>query len=94
MKTLPLLLFVSLLGSRASAAEPDIWEAPLPPQPSESRPFRPVKVPKWVEETLCVGYTLSAMDSKARAKATEHGVTISEMNFVDPYYPYYDSKLL
>src|SRR5277367_1880769 len=34
------------------------------------------------------------MDSKARAKAAAHGVKISQMGFVDPFYPYYDSKLL
>jgi len=93
MKSL-LLLCVSLIAQQTSAAEPNIWEAPLPAQPSESKPFRPVKVPKWVEETLGVGYTLSAMDSKSRENAAKHGVTISEMNFVDPFYPYYDSKFL
>jgi len=79
VKTSPaLLLGFFLLTPIANAAEPNIWEAPLPPQPSETKPFRPVKVPAWVEETLGVGYTLSAMDSKARAKAAEHGVTISD----------------
>src|SRR4029078_10911771 len=40
------------------------------------------------------GYTLSVMDGAGRARAAEHGVTISEMGFVDPFYAYYDSKLL
>jgi hypothetical protein len=47
-----------------------------------------------VQDTVGCGYTLSVMDGKARAKAAEHGVTISEMGFVDPFYAYYDSKLL
>jgi hypothetical protein len=47
-----------------------------------------------VQETIGCGYTLSGMDTKARASAAAHGVTISEMGFVDPFYPYYDSKLL
>jgi hypothetical protein len=47
-----------------------------------------------VQETIGCGYTLSVMDSKARANAAAHGVTLSEMGFVDPFYAYYDSKLL
>src|SRR5262249_14967777 len=34
------------------------------------------------------------MDGKARAAAAAHGVTLSEVGFVDPFYAYYDSKLL
>jgi hypothetical protein len=34
------------------------------------------------------------MDTKARTAAAAHGVTISELGFVDPFYAYYDSKLL
>lgn len=64
------------------------------PQPFDAGPFRAVRVPAWVEETLGAGYTLSAMDSAARARAARHGVTLSEMGFVDPFYAYYDSKLL
>ena len=63
-------------------------------QPFDAMPFRQVRVPAWVQETIGCGYTLSGMDSKARAAAAAHGVTISEMGFVDPFYPYYDSKLL
>ena len=63
-------------------------------QPFDTAPFRQVRVPAWVQETIGCGYTLSGMDSKARAAAAAHGVTISEMGFVDPFYPYYDSKLL
>ena len=59
---------------------------------SEAPP--PVRIPKWVQETSGVGYTLSAMNLAQRTEAVRRGVTISEMNFVDPFYPYYDSKLL
>lgn len=34
------------------------------------------------------------MSSEQRAEAAAHGVAISEMGFVDPFYTYYDSKLL
>jgi hypothetical protein len=63
-------------------------------QPFDKGPFRPVRIPAWVEETVGCGYTLSVMDGKARAAAAAHGVTLSEMGFVDPFYAYYDSKLL
>ena len=63
-------------------------------QPFDAAPFRQVRVPAWVQETIGCGYTLSGMDTKARAAAAAHGVTISELGFVDPFYPYYDSKLL
>lgn len=84
------------VASFAAAGDdkPTIWEAPLPLQPLDGTPFRPVKVPAWVQDTTGVGYTLSGMDTAARTEAVKHGVTISEMGFVDPFYPYYDSKLL
>lgn len=78
----------------AADAKPDIWDEPLPPQPFDKQPFRPVKVPAWVRDTLGVGYTLSVMSSADRKAAAAMGVTISEVGFVDPFYAYYDSKLL
>jgi Beta-galactosidase trimerisation domain len=84
-----------LLGQNAPAADDlAIWEEPTLSQPYETKPFRPIKIPAWVEKTLGCGYTLSGMDTAARTRAVAHGVTISEMGFVDPFYPYYDSKLL
>jgi len=71
-----------------------IWDRVIAPQPFDKTPFRQVKIPKWLQETVGCGYTLSVMDSAARAEAAKHGVTISEMGFVDPFYAYYDSKLL
>jgi hypothetical protein len=47
-----------------------------------------------VQETIGAGYTLSGMDTKGREAAAAHGVTLSELGFVDPFYAYYDSKLL
>lgn len=78
----------------AADPKPEIWDDPLPPQPFDKQPFRPVKVPAWVRDTLGVGYTLSGMTSADRKAAAGMGVTISEVNFVDPFYAYYDSKLL
>ncbi|HEX4611554.1 MAG TPA: alpha-amylase family protein [Urbifossiella sp.] len=77
----------------APLAAADAPVAP-PPRPAGAVPFTPVVIPAWVEETIGAGYTLSAMDSKARAEAARHGVTLSETGFVDPFYAYYDSKLL
>ena len=73
---------------------PDIWGQTILAQPFDKGPFREVKLPAWVQETTGVGYTLSGMDSAERKAAAEMGVTISEMGFVDPFYAYYDSKLL
>lgn len=80
-------------------SQESIWAERILSQPFEERfhdgePFHAVRIPSWLEETIGCGYTLSGMDAKARAAAVRHGVTISEMGFVDPYYPYYDSKLL
>ncbi len=71
-----------------------IWGPASMPQPFERQPLREIKVPGWLQETVGCGYTLSVMDSKGRSAAATHGVTISEMGFVDPFYSYYDSKLL
>ncbi|HEX3150137.1 MAG TPA: ThuA domain-containing protein [Gemmataceae bacterium] len=91
-----ILLLAAWLAVPISAiAQPrDIWADPVLPQPFDTTPFRPIRVPAWVQDTIGCGYTLSVMDSKARAAAAAHGVTISEMGFVDPFYAYYDSKLL
>ena len=91
------LLFLALLAGVPGFAQkpaPGIWEAPVLKQPFDTAPFRPIRVPDWVQNTTGCGYTLSVMDSKARTAAAAHGVTISEMGFVDPFFAYYDSKLL
>jgi type 1 glutamine amidotransferase len=87
---------LSLCGdlALAQAEHSGIWDATIMAQPFDREPFRQIKVPKWVSETIGCGYTLSVMDGKARAAAAAHGVTISEMGFVDPFYAYYDSRLL
>ncbi len=94
MLVLTLLAALGLGQNEAKTDELPIWDEPTLSQPFETKPFRPVKIPTWVEETLGCGYTLSGMDTAARTRAVKHGVTISEMGFVDPFYPYYDSKLL
>lgn len=71
-----------------------IWGKTILKQPHDKEPFREVRVPAWVEETLGVGYTLSGMNFEQRKRAAEAGVTISEIGFVDPFYAYYDSKFL
>jgi hypothetical protein len=77
-----------------SAHEPPIFEKPIASQPFDLQPFRPIHIPAWVQNITGVGYTLSGMNYAQRELAVKHGVTISEMNFVDPFYPYYNSKLL
>lgn len=89
---------MALLTIYSSAAAEDdaatIWGPEIMAQPFDDGPFRAIRVPAWVEETVGCGYTLSVMNFENRRKAVEHGVTISEMGFVDPFYAYYDSKLL
>jgi hypothetical protein len=78
----------------AEPKEPNIWGHTVLPQPFEKAPFREVKVPAWVQDSTGAGYTLSVMKSAQRKEAAEAGVTISEVGFVDPFFAYYDSKLL
>ncbi len=63
------------------------------PQPFDTVAFHEIAVPPWVEETIGCGYTLSVMDGPARQRAAAHGVTISEMGFVDPFYDYRFTRL-
>lgn len=83
-----------LLLMLATVADGPFEDRAILPQPFDREPFHAVRIPGWVEETMGAGYTLSGMDTDARKKAVEHGVTISEMGFVDPFYAYYDSALL
>lgn len=72
-----------------------LWEAkPIMAQPFESHPFHAIRVPDWVSETLGCGYTLSVMNSEQRKSASLHGVTLSELGFVDPFFTYYESQYL
>jgi hypothetical protein len=64
------------------------------PQPHDKGPFHEIRVPEWAQDTTGVGYTLSVMNSTERKVAAELGATISEVGFVDPFFAYYDSKLL
>jgi len=82
------------LPSLVRGDDPGIWDSPIMNQPFDREVFRQVRVPDWVQETTGCGYTLSGMDTKARTTAAAHGVTISELGFVDPFYAYYDSKRL
>jgi hypothetical protein len=88
------ILFIALAVTSAGAAGPSIWGEVIMPQPFDKEAFREVRIPEWLENTTGCGYTLSGMDTRGREAAAAHGVTISEMGFVDPFYAYYDSKLL
>lgn len=82
-------------GPAISIAEmPEIWSKAISPQPFDKFMFQQIRIPDWVQDTIGCGYTLSVMDTAARERAVSHGVTISEMGFVDPFYAYYDSRLL
>src|SRR5271156_872893 len=93
---LAILGVLAILASRAIAQQPapGIWDEAIMAEPFETRPFRSIKIPKWVQETVGCGYTLSVMDAKGRAEAASHGVSISEMGFVNPFFACYESKLL
>ena len=58
------LLLAACLAAPASAQSKDIWADPVLPQPFDTQPFRPIKVPAWVEDTVGCGYTLSVMDTQ------------------------------
>jgi len=96
-KILAMLLWSMMMPITCAWAQHDdcgIWGEAIMAQPFDTMPFRAVKIPEWVQETTGCGYTLSVLDSTGRARAAAHGVTISEMGFVDPLFAYYDSKLL
>ena len=86
--------FALARGQTAPPASADIWGRVIAPQPFDKAPFREIRPPEWVQNTLGVGYTLSGQSREKRQRAVQAGVTISEMGFVDPFYAYYDSKLL
>ncbi len=84
-----------LVGGTAQSQAPErIWDRPIMSQPFETAPFHQIKIPEWVQDSTGCGYTMSVMDSVGRKAAAAHGVTISEMGFVDPFFTYYASKLL
>jgi len=89
------LMFLRVAGSLAAQESgPKVWDRQIAAQPFDTQPFYQVQIPDWLQKTVGCGYTLSVMDTAARTEAARHGVTISEMGFVDPFYAYYDSKLL
>ena len=97
--TLPVRLIIfcvtACLTSAIIAQEPaKIWGRKILAQPFDKEPFRQIAIPEWVQDTLGCGYTLSVMDRQQREQAAAHGVRLSEMGFVDPFYAYYDSQLL
>jgi len=96
MKLVLALSTWALLVPTLFAQEPhrEIWGRPVMRQPFDKEPLRPIEIPGWVQETLGCGYTLSVMSASQREAAAKHGVTLSEMGFVDPFYAYYDSQLL
>lgn len=89
-----LSVLIGIIAIPGSATEPAVWDAPVMAQPFDAAPFHQVKIPAWITETLGCGYTLSGMNTAQREQAVAHGVTISEMGFVDPFFAYYDSRLL
>ncbi|MFN0199212.1 MAG: ThuA domain-containing protein [Planctomycetaceae bacterium] len=95
-RCLTVYCFLLLVATLICAADepPRIFDREVAAQPFDKKPFHQIAIPDWLEDTLGCGYTLSVMSSDQRRAAASHGVTISEMNFVDPFYAYYDSKLL
>ena len=88
-------IYGTLMARLAQAQSgPGIWEGPIMAQPFDVKPFHAVRVPDWVQETIGCGYTLSIMDSAARAAAARHGVTLSELGFVNPLFACYESRFI
>ena len=95
--TLVIGLACALIAPSANAQQPKpdaAWDAVIMPQPFDKGEFRQVRIPEWVKGTIGSGYTLSVMDTAARERAAAHGVTISEMGFVNPFFACYESKLI
>ncbi len=89
------LFVLAILPACVYAQTPGkIWDREILAQPFDKEPFRQIAIPDWLQDTLGCGYTLSVMSSEQRAEAAAHGVAISEMGFVDPFFTYYDSTLL
>jgi hypothetical protein len=91
------LIAMAMLAQVAIAQETSsdaIWGRRILAQPFDVAPFYEIAIPEWVQETVGVGYTLSVQNAEQRQRAVAAGVTISELGFVDPFYCYYDSKLL
>jgi hypothetical protein len=89
-----LCLFCMMAMTACADDRASLWDGTVMSQPFDKVPFQRIRIPAWLQDTVGCGYTLSGMDSAARAAAAKHGVTLSELNFVDPFYPYYDSQLL
>jgi hypothetical protein len=89
-----LLIALGLISPTPAQDSRGIWESPVLSQPFERKPFQPIRIPEWVQNTVGVGYTLSGQNTAGRERAAAAGVTISEMNFVDPFFTYYESQLL
>src|SRR5579885_1329142 len=88
------MLLVVLAEPAAAQDDVSLWDGEVLSQPFDKMPFHRIRVPAWLDETLGCGYTLSVMDAAGREAAAQHGVTLSEIGFVDPFYAYYDSHLL
>ncbi|HET6422208.1 MAG TPA: alpha-amylase family protein, partial [Planctomycetaceae bacterium] len=91
---LSVILAIGFTTGSLAAQDHKLWDGKVMPQPFERQPFHRIRIPAWVQDTIGCGYTLSGMDTAARTAAAKHGVTLSELTFVDPFYPYYDSQLL
>lgn len=92
-----LLVCLTAMPSLSNSEEPprsSIWGRAIAAEPFDKVPFREIRVPEWVQETVGVGYTLSVQNAEQRQRAVKAGVTISELGFVDPFHVFYDSKLL
>ena len=83
-----------LTGNVIAQEHSAIWDREIQSQPFDKEPFHQIAIPDWVQSTLGCGYTLSVMNTEQREQAVKHGVRLSEMGFVDPFYTYYDSQLL
>ena len=89
------LLAPCAFGQKTSptAASP-LWGKTLPPQKDDTRPFREIAIPAWLEETTRVTYCFSVMSAAMRDRATHAGSQISEMGFVSPFAANYPSAIL
>ena len=79
-------------------ADQGIWEKPLMKQQFDNEPFRPVKVPEWMENTTALVFGpdpgSGIVDPKSAEAAAKAGAQLSQVFLGDFEYLAYNSKIL
>ncbi|MEI6915607.1 MAG: beta-galactosidase trimerization domain-containing protein, partial [Armatimonadota bacterium] len=83
---------------RCAPGAPKIWEEALMKERFDTEPFRPVKLPEWMENTTALVFGpdpgTGIVDAKSAEAAAKAGAQLSQVFLGDFAYMNYDSKLL